>query len=186
MNSTNSIIEGIDDVTDHIANRVSLCTILGSSLGLISSTLNGINGRQLVKPMLHAGVSSALAMTACFMAERLVHVAASSYSSSSFCELNHGNSDDDDSDSDRENIKDSNRLSFCACECVREIGDGRSHVLGGVIGGGIVSKLYTFRALPGVLLFTPIMLVVYGIEIKVNEYREERIKAITMSSLSSK
>ena len=151
-----AVFEGLNDVTDYIANRVTICTALGASLGIATSTLKGINGKNLIKPGIHAGVSSALAMTACFVSERLIFAG--------ICLLESKNDASSQFSQHRSGLK--------------EIGNVRSHALGGAIGGAFVSKLYTYRALPGIFFFPPIMLVAYGIDYKVNEYREHRLKII--------
>ena len=49
-----------------------------------------------------------------------------------------------------------------------------SHAIGGAAGGGLVGSLFQFRVLPGVVAFTPLMLVAAHFEIKFEEARSER------------
>lgn len=53
-----------------------------------------------------------------------------------------------------------------------------SHALGGVMGGGIIGGLSLGKPIPGMLLFTPIMLGIAFAELKAEEYREERLREL--------
>jgi hypothetical protein len=53
-----------------------------------------------------------------------------------------------------------------------------SHLLGGSIAGGLVGQLFHFRVLPGVLVFTPSMVLVAFAELKFEEARNERLKRL--------
>lgn len=50
-----------------------------------------------------------------------------------------------------------------------------SHAIGGAAGGALVGSLFQFRALPGLLAFTPLMVMVAYGEIKFEEARSARL-----------
>ena len=50
-----------------------------------------------------------------------------------------------------------------------------SHAIGGATGGGLVGALFQFRVIPGIIAFTPAMLMVALAEIKFEEARSERL-----------
>ena len=152
-----SYLDIFDEVTDHIANRVVFSTMLGASFGMASATLKGQHN--IMKSTFHAGVSSALAMTACFAAERMGYYLVGGKVSTN------NNGDSKEIEIYREMIHASN------------MGNVKSHLLGGILGGAFVSQLYLHRPIPGILFFPPIMLGAYALDYKIDEYRRQRIMA---------
>jgi hypothetical protein len=60
-----------------------------------------------------------------------------------------------------------------------------SHGVGGLCGGALVGGLFQHRVLPGMILFTPLMLGVAVAEIKFLEMRDARIKELQLDSMNS-
>lgn len=153
MNLSPRIIQDID----HISYRVTGCAFTGLFAGASFATLKGL---PLPPTTISMAASFALVSTACYIPERIF------YNSSFYflpIENNHGLG------SLSEVGKIEKRRIFA------------SHALGGVVGGGITGFLFKGKPLQGMLLLSPIMMcVAYG-EIRLQDYKRERIKELSMN-----
>lgn len=161
---------------DHITYRMTASTTTGVIVGASYSTLRGL---PLPQTTISMASSFALASTACFIPERVFYH-ASFYlvpeikpGAPEHDDVNAGKIGDGNSiqriESNFEGlgsyITENSRLVF-------------SHGLGGILGGSISGGLFKGRPSQGIMLLTPMMLgVAYG-ELKLQEYKLERIKEL--------
>lgn len=147
----------IDDglaLLDHLAARVTASAVTGLGCGAAFATYKGY---PIPKTSLSASLSCALVSTACFSMERLA-----------FGVITRGAeqlSNDDNSDSSAiKSTTHSNNVVYA------------SHALGGFFGGGIAGFLFQGHPFAGAFLLTPLMLCAGKMELKVEEYRTERLR----------
>jgi len=152
------------EVMDHLAARV---TISAASAALAGSAFATFKNHPVARTSMSAALSSAMAATACFGMERLSHAALS---------RSVGLLGDEDGGGAEGTVPpgddDAPMMSRAAAMTYG------SHALGGFLGGGVVGFLFQNRALPGALLFTPIMLGVGKVELDLQEYRERRLEEL--------
>lgn len=146
----------IDDglaVLDHLAARVTASALTGLGCGAAFATYKGY---PIPKTSLSASLSCALVSTACFTVERLA-----------FGVITRGTeqfSNDDNSESSVIKSTMNSNVVYA------------SHALGGFFGGGIAGFLFQGHPFAGAFLLTPIMLCAGKMELKVEEYKTERLR----------
>lgn len=169
---------------DRIAIRVTASTLTGLGCGLAYSTYKGF---PILKTSISTATSFALISTACFGMERVANIMLCQSSAILY------NSNDDDSDFDEKRIE------------PNDTNDGRrqtasiqqqqlpqptinpkihytSHTIGGLFGGSIVGFLFQGKPLAGAFLLTPIMLCIGKLEVKLDEYKVERLQQLIADS----
>lgn len=132
---------------DHVSIRVGLGIINGVFWGSSYAILKGHH--PFTRIAIPSGISCALISTACFGMERLVHIGY-----------------------------------VLPRRYSQEIGSVWhpkkeryvSHVLSGVMAGGLLGGIYKQRPLSGVLLFTPLMVGVAFVENSFEDWRQEKIQ----------
>lgn len=149
------------DVIDHIANRVTAAALSGLIFG---ASLAIYRGLPIPRTALSAAASCALTGTACFASERAAHFALAQIP-----------------------IPPSSSCSGDDLPCAPSVDRGfsnvyASHALGGMAGGSISGGLFQGRPVPGVLVFTPLMLAVAHLEVRIEQYRERRIRELLQQS----
>jgi hypothetical protein len=151
------------DEIDHVANRVTNAALCGLVIGASIATYRGLP----FKTAFATSASCAICGTAAFGSERIVYNALNM-----FINPNDNSSDGNSSTSSS---------SFSAS-------DGRhdrlwiSHGIGGMIGGSLCGGIFQRRPMNGALLFTPLMLGVAWIEIRMQKYKEERLAVLLSQS----
>jgi hypothetical protein len=158
-------------VLDHVASRVTACSMSGLCCGMAYSSYKGY---PIFKTSISTSFSFALVSTACFVMERASHVALRRMLSSS------SSMDDEKSIVEGGMMPSSNaamttRLSFSSPIVDNAALHYGSHALGGLLGGGVVGFLFQGKPLAGAMLVTPMMLIVGKIEALLDEYRTERM-----------
>jgi len=148
------------DQIDHVANRVAISAVAGLFFGASLATYKGI---PLAKTSLSAAASCALSGTACFTAERLAYNASKFVSPKEELLLLLLSKNEEKANDKIK--KEEARLVF-------------SHGAGGVLGGSICGGLFLSKPFKGILLFTPMMLAVTFLEIKLQRLRAMRVKTI--------
>mmetsp|Transcript_4417 Transcript_4417/g.8516 ORF Transcript_4417/g.8516 Transcript_4417/m.8516 type:complete len:162 (-) Transcript_4417:2871-3356(-) len=155
MNLSDRLIHDID----HITYRVSGCAFTGLFAGASLATLKGL---PLSQTTISMAASFALVSTSCYIPERIFY-------NVSFYVLPRKEND--------HGLYSLSAGSGSRREISRIVA---SHAMGGVVGGGITGFLFKGKPLQGILLLSPIMIcVAYG-EIRLQEYKRERIKALNM------
>lgn len=157
----------IDDILDHIGNRVTVSTISGLFAG---ATYASYKGFPIVKTSASTAVSFALVSTACFVLERGAN-AILHRSPISLFEDGH-----DDEKAIDGNVCYGNASSAMPPSTIHHprLHYG-SHALGGFMGGCVVGFLFQGKPLAGALLLTPIMLGIGKIELSLDDYRTKRL-----------
>mmetsp|Transcript_21690 Transcript_21690/g.32499 ORF Transcript_21690/g.32499 Transcript_21690/m.32499 type:complete len:152 (+) Transcript_21690:27-482(+) len=145
------------ETIDHMSNRVTLAALGGLLSG---ASLAIFRASPLFNTSVSVAVSFALTSTACIIPERVIY--NSSFRIVEKCKI------DDDSDKVSE------------IERRRLIG---SHIGGGIIGGTISGSLFQRKLSPsGMAVFTPLMIGVAFLELRLKDYRRKRLKEIVASS----
>ena len=146
------IYDGLE-VLDHLAARVTASAIAGLGCGAAYATYKGF---PIPKTSLSASLSCALVSTACFSMERLAFGAITRVAGQS--------SMDDNSESSVIKPTTPSNIVYA------------SHALGGCFGGGIAGFLFQGHPFAGAFLLTPLMLCAGKMELKLEEYKAERLK----------
>jgi len=154
----------IDDalvVLDHVAMRVTASTITGLGCGAAYSTLKGY---PIFKTSVSTAVSFALVSTACFGMERVANIILKQSSAIIY------------NDSDEvKRIESTGSIIQPPINTKLIYG---SHLLGGLMGGGVVGFLFQSKPLAGAFLLAPIMLGIGKIEVSLDEYKSERLQQL--------
>ncbi len=146
----------IDDglaLLDHLAARVTASAVTGLGCGAAFATYKGY---PIPKTSLSASLSCALVSTACFSMERIAFGVITRGT--------HQFSNDDNLESAIKPTTHSNNVVYA------------SHALGGFFGGGIAGFLFQGHPFAGAFLLTPLMLCAGKVELKVEEYKTERLR----------
>lgn len=173
-----SIFESID----HVTYRVSSCAASGLFFGASLATFRGL---PLPHTTLSMGTSFALVSTACFVPERLFYHASfyirprldEIYNDSAAnvnVDVTASTKGSEDFSSTHE-ILERNRLYV-------------SHGMGGMMGGSITGGLFRGRSgiVSGILLLTPMMLMAAHGEMKLNAYKEKRLRELKVERSQEK
>ncbi|KAL7439320.1 hypothetical protein ACHAXM_009854 [Skeletonema potamos] len=140
-------------ILDHLAARVTASALTGLGCGAAFATYKGF---PIPKTSLSASLSCALVSTACFSMERVA-----------FCVITRVTEQinkEDDSDSSAINLATPPNVLYA------------SHALGGFFGGGIAGFLFQGHPFAGAFLLTPLMLCAGKMELKLEEYKAERLR----------
>lgn len=149
------------EIIDHMSNRVTTATFGGLIAGASIATFRAL---PLFNTSVSVAASFALTSTSCVIPERVIY--SSSFHFLERCRV------DEVSDEVSE------------IERKRLIG---SHVGGGIIGGIISGSLFQRRlSLSGAVIFTPLMVGVALLELRLENYRRQRLKEIGASSRSTR
>jgi hypothetical protein len=146
----------IDDglaILDHLAARVTASALTGLGCGAAYATYKGF---PIPKTSLSASLSCALVSTACFSMERVAFGIITRVRE----QLNN----EDDSDSSAIKLATPPNIVYA------------SHALGGCLGGGIAGFLFQGHPFAGAFLLTPLMLCAGKMELKLEEYKAERLR----------
>ena len=158
----------IDDVLDHIGNRVTASTLAGLGGGAAYASYKGF---PIVKTSASTAFSFALVSTACFVMERVANSILQRSSILLYDEYKTADAGIIFHDGD---IASSATSSPSAHPKVHYA----SHALGGMFGGGVVGFLFQGKPIAGALLLTPIMLGIGKLELSIDEYRNERLRQL--------
>ncbi|KAL3768775.1 hypothetical protein ACHAWU_006876 [Discostella pseudostelligera] len=163
----------VDEILDHIGNRVTVATITGFFGG---SAYASYKGFPIVKTSASTAVSFALVSTACFVMERGANAILHK---SSMLLL------DDDNKAIDNNIYHGDDISSSipTLSTIDPKLHYGSHALGGMMGGCVVGFLFQGKPLAGALLLTPIMLGIGKIELSLDEYRIKRLRQLVEDDL---
>ena len=164
----------IDEVLDHIGNRVTLSTILGIFGG---ATYASYKGFPIVKTSASTAVSFALVSTACFVMERGAN--AILHRSSILLVDDAGN----DKETDNDFLYGDASSAFSASNIHQTKLHYGSHAIGGIMGGCVVGFLFQGKPLAGALLLTPLMLGIGKIELSLDDYRTKRLRQLVGNEL---
>jgi len=149
-------MEKLTETVDHVASRTTIAAFSGLFIG---ASLGVYRGSPIPRACFSTAGSCALAGTACFASERIIHALL----------LGTVGSDNNDSSS---NLTDNNNSSSTGNNNLRMV----SHVFGGMIGGAVNGSLFQKRPIAGMGLFVPIMVMVALGEDKLNDARRSRIE----------
>ena len=145
------------ETIDHMSNRLATATAGGFLTGASIATFRAL---PLFNTTISVATSFALICTACIIPERVIY--NSSFHILERCKV--------DGVSDKVSEIERKRL----------IG---SHIGGGIIGGTISGSLFQKRiSLSGMALFTPLMVGISLLELRVENYRRKRLKEISASN----
>ena len=140
-------------VLDHLAARATASALAGLGCGAAFATYKGY---PIPKTSLSASLSCALVSTACFSMERLAFGVITRATEQL--------SNDDNSESSAIKSTTNSNVLYA------------SHALGGCFGGGIAGFLFQGHPFAGAFLLTPIMLCAGKLELKLEEYKAERLR----------
>ncbi|KAK1743329.1 hypothetical protein QTG54_005950 [Skeletonema marinoi] len=150
----------IDDglaILDHLASRVSASALTGLGCGAAYATYKGF---PIPKTSLSASLSCALVSTACFSMERLAFGVITRVTE----QLNN----EDNPESSAIKLTTPPNVVYA------------SHALGGCFGGGIAGFLFQGHPFAGAFLLTPLMLCAGKMELKLEEYKTERLRQLVV------
>mmetsp|Transcript_22382 Transcript_22382/g.36833 ORF Transcript_22382/g.36833 Transcript_22382/m.36833 type:complete len:161 (+) Transcript_22382:197-679(+) len=144
------------ELIDHLAARVTASALAGLGCGAAYATFKGF---PIPKTSLSASLSCALVSTACFSMERLAFGVITRVSEQPRI-------DDNSESSAIKPATPSTNIVYA------------SHALGGCLGGGIAGFLFQGHPFAGAFLLTPLMLCAGKMELKLEEYKAERLRQL--------
>lgn len=150
---TSKLIDDGVAILDHLAARVTASAVTGLGCGAVFATFKGF---PIPRTSLSASLSCALLSTACFSMERVAFGIITRVTE----QLNN----EDNSDSSAVKLATSSNVLYA------------SHALGGCCGGGIAGFLFQGHPFAGAFILTPLMLCAGKMELKLEEYKSERLR----------
>ena len=155
---------------DHVTNRVILSTITGFFSGGSHAI---IKGYPAPRASIQASISCALAGTACFGIERIVHTFV--LPSLLTLSMNHDGAKEQAQTQTQTQAQTQTQTQM---QMTKKQSLYISHTVGGIIGGGLLGGIFQRRVGSGIMLFTPLMIgAAYG-EIRFQLWKEDQIQQL--------
>ena len=166
----------LDHELDQTSGRVWIAICSGAIAGASQATLRGMQGiRPLLRTSASVAASWALVGTACFGMERVAFHLVGEYGNLQPLRTVLG--------MDSHSLTGEEEARTMESSVARDkVQLGVSHILGGIGGGAITGGLFQGRPFFGAASFVPLMCGVAFLEMKWDDYREARLKALLLES----